>query len=70
MNQMQNFTTHFQAPAATIVADETTGFVSALRDGDTFMNFWVLFVRGVAHNVWTDSLTGEVIQSFPVREAA
>lgn len=70
MNQMQHFTTFFQAPEATIVADETTGFASAMRDGDTLMNFWVLYVNGIAHNVWTDALTGEVVQSFPVREAA
>jgi len=68
MNVMQHFTTHFAASEADIVADETTGYASALRDGDTPMNYWVLFVRGVAHNVWTNALTGAVIQSFPVRD--
>lgn len=70
MNVMNSFTTHFQVSESDIVADETTGFASALRDGDTPMNFWVLFVRGVAHDVWTNALTGEVIQSFPVPVAA
>lgn len=70
MNVMNSFMTHFAAAEAEIVADETTGFASCLREGDTLMHYWVLFVRGVAHNVWTDALTGEVVQSFPERAAA
>ena len=70
MNVMNSFTAHFQVPESELVVDEATGFASALRDGDTPMNYWVLFVRGVAHNVWTNALTGEVIQSFPASEAA
>jgi hypothetical protein len=65
MNVTNSFTTHFQVSESEIVADETTGFASAVQDGDTLMNFWVLFVRGIAHSVWTDALTGEVVQSFP-----
>lgn len=70
MNVMNSFMTHFAATEADIVADETTGFASAVRDGDTMMNYWVLFVRGVSHSVWTDAITGEVVQSFPTPVAA
>lgn len=70
MNVMHHFMTHFQSAEPDIIADETTGFASALMDGDTPMNFWVLYVNGVAHDVWTNGLTGEVIQSFPVPVAA
>lgn len=70
MNVMHHFMTHFQAAEADIVADESTGFASALTDGDTPMNYWVLFVRGVSHSVWTNGLTGEVVQSFPTPVAA
>ncbi len=68
MNVMQHLTAHFQADEAEIVADETTGFVSKIdmsTDG-AGCNYWVLFVRGVAHNVWTHGLTGQVVYSFPV----
>jgi len=67
---MNSFTTHFSATETEIVADESTGFASVLTDGDTPMNFWVLFVRGVAYDVWTNALTCEVVQSFPVPVAA
>jgi hypothetical protein len=70
MNVMNSFMTHFAASEAEIVADESTGFASAITAGDEPMNYWVLFVRGVAHNVWTDAITGEVVQSFPERLAA
>jgi hypothetical protein len=63
MNVMNSFIAHFAATEAEIVADETTGF--ATRIGDDLANYWVLFVRGVAHSVWTDAFTGEVVQSFP-----
>lgn len=61
MNVMNSFTTHFQVSEQEIVADETTGF--ATRIGDDLANYWVLFVKGVAHMVWTDAVTGEVIFS-------
>lgn len=60
MNQMQNFTTHFQADAATIVVDEETGFPSSTGDGTLY---WVLFIKGTPHIVWTDGVTGEVVFS-------
>jgi len=60
MNQMKHFTTHFQAPAAAIIVDEETGWPSSTGDGTIY---WQLFVKGVAHMVWTDGITGEIVFS-------
>jgi len=72
MNVMQNLMTFFGASEAEIVADESTGFVSQIdlsTDG-AGCNYWVFFVRGIAHNVWTHALTGQVVHSSPACEAA